>query len=57
MLKEISERDWKLFREKLPVLQDAYIDKLNQEYIDILNSSDSPAEKFWNLEKRIKTDK
>lgn len=57
MIKEISEKDWKLFREKIPIWQDTYIDKLNQEYIEILSSSDNPADKFWGLEKRINTDK
>lgn len=57
MKREISEKDWKLFREKLPTWQDTYIDKLNQEYIEILSSSDNPADKFWELEKRINTDK
>ena len=38
MIKEISEKDWKLFREKLPTWQDTYIDKLNQEYIEILSN-------------------
>ena len=36
MMREISEKDWKLFREKLTTWQDTYIDKLNQEYIEIL---------------------
>lgn len=57
MPKEISEKDWQLFRKKVPIWQDAHIDKLNQEYIEILNSSNSPADKFWELEKRINTDK
>ncbi len=57
MIKEISEKDWKLFREKLTTWQDTYIDKLNQEYIEILSSSDNPADKFWKLEKHINTDK
>ena len=57
MIKEISENDWKLFREKLTTWQDTYIDKLNQEYIEILSSSDNPADKFWELEKRINIDK
>lgn len=57
MIKEICEKDWKLFREKLTTWQDTYIDKLNQEYIEILSSSDNPADKFWELEKRIKIDK
>ena len=47
MIKEISENDWKLFREKLTTWQDTYIDKLNQEYIEILSSSDNPTDKFW----------
>lgn len=57
MIKEMSENDWKLFREKLPIWQDTFMDKLNQEYIEILSSSNNPADKFWELEKRIKTDK
>ena len=57
MIKEICEKDWKLFREKLTTWQDTYIDKLNQEYIEILSCSDNPADKFWKLEKRINTDK
>ena len=57
MIKEISEKDWKIFREKLPTWQEAYIEKLNQEYVEILNSSKVSSEKFWELEKRIKTDK
>lgn len=57
MIKEISEKDRKIFRAKLPIWQDTYMDKLNQEYIEILSSSDNPADKFWELEKRIDTDK
>ena len=57
MIKEISKKDWKLFREKLPIWQDTYMDKLNQEYIEILSSSDNPADKFWKLEKRVNVDK
>lgn len=57
MIKEISEKDWKLFKQKLPIWQDTYMDKLNQEYIEILNSSNFPADKFWKLEKRINSDK
>lgn len=57
MIKEISEKDWKLLRAKLPIWQETYMNKLNQEYIEILSSSDNPADKFWELEKRINTDK
>lgn len=52
-----TERDWKLFREKLPYWQEAYMEKLNQEYIRLLSEDDSPSEKFWRLDKRIREDK
>ena len=31
------EKDWKLFRKKLGSWQEAYMDKLIEEYKDILN--------------------
>ena len=52
-----TERDWKLFRAKLPEWQENYMDKLNKEYTEILNSDKLPSEKFWELEKRILNDK
>ena len=52
-----KERDWKLFRKKLPLWQEAYMDKLNQEYIRILSGESLASEKFWELEKRIRIDK
>ena len=54
---EFSNRDWKLFREKLPGWQEAYIDRLNQEYIGILTGNGNPSDKFWELHKRILQDK
>ena len=54
---EVSKQDWKLFRAKLPEWQENYMDKLNKEYTEILNSDKLPSEKFWELEKRIKHDK
>lgn len=52
-----TESDWKLFRSKIAVWQENYIDKLNKEYIDILSGNLNPSEKFWELEKRINNDK
>lgn len=52
-----TEADWKLFRSKIAVWQENYIDKLNKQYIDILSGTSNPSEKFWELEKRINTDK
>lgn len=52
-----SAQDWKLFRNKLPVWQEAYIEKLNKEYIVLLSGNTAPSEKYWTLEKRISEDK
>ncbi len=57
MQERFPKSDWKLFRAKLPDWQEAYMDKLNQEYIRLLSEDGSPSEKFWKLDKRIKADK
>ncbi len=54
---EISKRDWKLFREKLPDWQEKYMGQLVQEYTTLLNTESQASEKFWKLEKRINLDK
>lgn len=55
---EISKRDWKIFREKLPVWQENYMSRLIKEYITLLSKEDKKAsDKFWELEKKIKTDR
>lgn len=51
------KKDWALFREKVADWQEAYMDKLNKEYIDLLNGDGRPSEKFWALEERIRNDK
>ena len=54
---EVSKQDWKLFQEKICDWQEAYMEKLNNEYIKLLEGAGKPSEKFWQLEKRIKKDK
>lgn len=54
---EPSKRDWKLFREKLPKWQEAYMEKLVVEYSDFLNGNLPASTKFWELDKKIKHDK
>ena len=54
---QVKEQDWKLFRKKLPLWQEAYMDKLNQEYIRLLAGEGIASDKFWELEKRIREDK
>lgn len=54
---QISERDWKIFRKKIPDWQEAYMERLAKEYIVLLQSDKVASSKFWELEKRIKQDK
>lgn len=54
---EVSKKDWALFRKKVPDWQEAYMDKLNKEYIELLSGAGNPSEKFWKLEERIREDK
>lgn len=51
------ESDWKLFRQKLPEWQEAYMERLNREYIHLLSGPGLASTKFWALEKRIFHDK
>ncbi len=53
---EFKESDWKQFRKCLPDWQERYMDKLNREYIRILNGEGNPSDRFWKLEERIHKD-
>lgn len=46
-MNRFSEKDWKLFRSKLPGWQEAYMEKLNQEYIELLSEEGNASDKFW----------
>lgn len=52
-----TEKDWKLFRNKIADWQEACMNRLNKEYIELLSEDANPSDKFWRLEKRIKEDK
>lgn len=54
---QFEEKDWKLFREKLPEWQEAYIERLIKEYAELLDGDASAPEKFWALDKRIRADR
>ena len=56
-MSNFSEKDWKLFRKKLPDWQEAYMERLCKEYIDLRSSDIDAADRFWELEKRIKADR
>ena len=53
----VNEKDWKLFRSRIPDWQEAYMERLNREYIALLSETGPASEKFWELEKRIHEDK
>lgn len=53
---EFTEKDWKLFRNKIAGWQENYMDRLNKEYINLLSGNAKPSDKFWRLEKRIRKD-
>ena len=54
---EVSKSDWKLFRTRIAEWQEAYMERLVKEYIDMLNGTGNASDKFWELEERIKKDK
>ena len=53
----LYKKDWKIFREKIPEWQEAYMERLNQEYIALLSGDGNASEKFWELYKRQRKDK
>ena len=36
-MENFSEKDWKIFKRKIPEWQEAYMERLNNEYIELLN--------------------
>ena len=54
---EVSKKDWKLFRACIGEWQEAYMERLTKEYIDLLSGDENASDKFWKLEERIKKDK
>ncbi len=54
---EVSKSDWKLFRDCISEWQEAYMECLVKEYMDLLGGEENSSDKFWKLEERIKKDK
>lgn len=52
-----TKQDWALFREKVPKWQEAYMEKLVKEYMELLSGDGAASNKFWELDKQIKADK
>ena len=51
-----SERDWKLFRKRLPEWQERHMQSLLDEYASIIAGDGNPSTKFWELKERLKKD-
>ncbi len=56
-MNRFSEKDWKIFRSKIADWQEAYMEKLNKEYIELLSGEGNASDRFLVLEKRIREDK
>ena len=54
---EPTKHDWKLFQERLPEWQEAYMERLVKKYAEYLLSDAPASTKFWELDSRIKADK
>ena len=54
---EVSKSDWKLFKARIGDWQEAYMERLVKEYMDLLEGEKNASDKFWKLEERIKKDK
>ena len=52
-----TEKDWKLFSSKIADWQEAYMERLTGEYLEVLTQDSAASDKFWELEKRINRDK
>ena len=57
IMTQVNESDWRLFQSRLPIWQEAYMERLNREYIVLLSGTAPASEKFWELEKRVREDK
>ena len=51
------KKDWKLYRDKIALWQESYMEMLVKEYTVLLNENLPASSKFWKLEQRIKLDK
>lgn len=54
---QVAENDWKLFRSRIAGWQEAHMERLNCEYIELLSADGAASEKFWALDRRIREDR
>ena len=49
------EKDWKLFRKRVPEWRERFLKAKNQELIELLSDPEStPTDQFWDAERRIR---
>ncbi|WP_283171182.1 multidrug transporter [Curtanaerobium respiraculi] len=53
----IKESDWKLLNKNLPGWQEAHMEKLLKGYKELLCMDEGAAERFWELDDRMKRNK
>ena len=56
-MKNVDEKDWKIFQKNVPLWQERHMEKLCAEYVSILQGTGDASERFWKLEQRINEDK
>ena len=54
---EISKADWKLFQDRLRLWQENYMQRLIEGYIKMLQGPENASSKFWQLERKLKSDR
>ena len=52
-MRDVAESDWKLFKKMLPQWQERYMEKLIDQYIEMLNGDSEASSRFWALEERL----
>ena len=50
---EITNSDWKKYREKIGSWQENYMERLLKEYVDFLKTDEPASKIFWEHFKRI----
>ena len=56
-MRDVAESDWKLFKKMLPQWQERYMERLIDQYIEILNGGSEASDRFWALEEHINRDR
>lgn len=51
-----TEADWKLFRKRIAAWQEACMERLDRQYVDMLTSNQLASERFWAVWNRIQKD-